>query len=392
MKKFAYALLFLLFAGCFSPRGVKEKLEEELSAKESKTQTICLTFAGDIMAHDSNFKMSDYSKIYADLSDILLSDDLSFGNMEMPICDSLPMSNYPRFNVHSPYLEAAINGGFDVFSLANNHTNDKGIVGIDGTLKSTATLQEKYRDRGIFFSGIKKRENDKMQACVIERNGFTILYLAITELLNSYDASKMRVYYSAPNKEARQALLKTISTMRKEKPSDLFILSLHLNEAEYGRKVSESKKQWFRQLAKAGVDIICASHPHVMQTWEKCSTASALENDLGEGKFSLHSSFFMYSMGNFISAQRMRPNYANPRHYREYTGDAVLLQVTFSKVNGKVLNDFTIKPILLTVYKSKDGLVMKRLNKDFIESLDCEQDKKYYKTRRKLMQDYLPIR
>jgi hypothetical protein len=36
---------------------------------------LVLTFAGDIMAHDSNYKMDDYSEIYAAIADITLADD-----------------------------------------------------------------------------------------------------------------------------------------------------------------------------------------------------------------------------------------------------------------------------------------------------------------------------
>lgn len=367
-----------------------------LHCDDSEVQTITLTFAGDIMAHDTNYKMADYNKIYTDLEDILLMDDLTFGNMEMPICDILPMSSYPTFNVHSSYLEAAINGGFDVFALANNHTNDQGVKGIDGTLKSFANMKAKFdklNENRFYFSGLKVNINEDIQPTIIEKKGFKILFLSVTELLNSYDNSRKRLYYSSPTTEGRQKLLASISKMRDENPCDLFILFLHLSEAEYGTKVSNAKKKWFRQLSKAGIDIIAASHPHVMQTWEKVpKVQSALASDIGNGNFSLRSSFFMYSLGNFISAQRRIPNYANSKHYREYTGDAILLQLTYTKLNGKVLDNFTVNPIPITVYKSSDGLVMRKFTDKFIENLPSQQDKIYYQTRLKLMKDYLPLK
>jgi poly-gamma-glutamate synthesis protein (capsule biosynthesis protein) len=93
-------------------------------AKEPPRPPLVLTFAGDIMAHTVNFMMDDYRRIYEDLRPVLTADDLSFGNLETPVADSLPMSTFPSFNVHSAYLRAAVDGGFDVFSLANNHAND----------------------------------------------------------------------------------------------------------------------------------------------------------------------------------------------------------------------------------------------------------------------------
>lgn len=385
----------------FSCKSYKKIDETEKTTKtthkiEGQTSTgiekIRMSFVGDIMAHDSNFMMADYRKIYTDLADVLLCDDLSFGNMEMPICDSLPMSNYPCFNVHSPYFEAAINGGFDVFALANNHSNDQGTKGIDGSLQSIQDLQKKFPDKHVYFSGLKENAADRMHPTLIEKNGFRILYLSVTELLNSHGASKKRLYYSEPTEAGRKKLLETISIMRRENPCDLFILSLHLYEPEYVFTVSQTKKNWFKQLNRAGVDIICASHPHVMQTWEKVSNGTApLLCDLSGGNFALHSGFFMYSMGNFISGQRMQLNYPSPNHYREYTGDAVLLQLEFCKLNGKVLDDFTLTAFPITVYRSADGFVMRHLTKEFIESLPLERDKNYYRRRLELMYDYLPI-
>lgn len=365
---------------------------KSLFGNEINLQKITITFAGDVMAHDTNYKMSDYNKIYADIGDILLFDDLSFCNMEMPICDELPMSSYPQFNVHSLYLKAAILGGFDVFSLANNHTNDKGVKGIDGTFKSFENMQKEFSDKKVFCSGIKQTVQEKMNATTINKNGFKILFLSVTEILNIHDTSKKRLYYSAPSIKAREKLLEDIRKMRDENPCDLFILSLHLSEKEYGTTVSVEKKRWFNKLANAGVDVIAGSHPHVMQSWEKVVNGKQLLNArMEDGNFSLHSSFFMYSLGNFISAQRIVPNYKNPKHYREYTGDAVLLQLTFTKLNDKVLDNFTVKPIPVTVYNSADGLVMKKFNEKFIENLPREQDKNYYKARLKIMKDYLPL-
>jgi len=67
-----------------------------------------LTFLGDIMVHDTNFMMNDYNKIYSSVKDILKSDDLTFANIEFPICPKLSFSTYPRFNAKPVYVKAAI--------------------------------------------------------------------------------------------------------------------------------------------------------------------------------------------------------------------------------------------------------------------------------------------
>ena len=109
------------------------------------SQVLKLSFIGDVMAHDVNFNMKDFSVMYENVAEYLLADDLTFGNLEFPIDNSLPYSTYPNFNVHSEYVEAVINAGVDVFSLANNHSNDQGISGVLATLDSAKNLQKKIR-------------------------------------------------------------------------------------------------------------------------------------------------------------------------------------------------------------------------------------------------------
>ena len=53
-----------------------------------------------------------------------------------------------------PYAQAAIDAGFDVFSLANNHTNDQGLEGMERTLAFFASKEAE----GVHSAGIKRRD------------------------------------------------------------------------------------------------------------------------------------------------------------------------------------------------------------------------------------------
>ena len=363
------------------------------SASASQVTPLVLTFAGDLMAHTVNFDMKNYDLIYKDVEKILHNDDLSFVNIETPVCDALPLSTYPSFNVHTPYLRAAAQAGFDVLSFANNHTNDHGPTGIDGTLASVRTIQKERFAADILppflaFSGLKDSENDHIQVTPLSYKGWNILFCSVTEILNSYDSSKDRLYYSAPTKQGRAALLSLIKEARNRYPCDLFVLGLHLNEPEYGRTVSESKKKWFKQLGEAGIDIIWAHHPHVMQTWEIITVERPVVLQeivvLEQCKV-----FCMYSMGNFISGQRWHTRYDDPEFYREYTGDAVMLQLTYTR-NEAGRADFSVLPLLITQYNEPEYPVVKRFTQEWIETLG-EKEKKYFKKRFELMQAYLPL-
>ncbi len=382
------AAFILVLAGCahVPARGVPETYGTPApeAVREPPDQApplpapspLVLTFAGDIMAHRCNYSMARYESIYDDVRDYLRADDLTFGNLEMPVDDSLPESTYPRFNVHSPYLAAAVEGGFDVFSLANNHANDQGALSMQATKKAVENQS------GVALSsGLKSFPGEGMKAVMAAVKGQDILFLAVTEILNSYDSSRNLVYLVPPRETERAAFLETVRAMRAANPESLFVLSIHVNESEYGRTVSESKKAWFSRLAEAGADIIWAHHPHVMQSWQILTARD-------------RSVLVMYSMGNFISGQRWDTDRENPDGYREYTGDAVLLRVTAAP-NGPLPSasgfSFSVAEYPVTNWRDRrEGLVVRRVTESFMNGLSPAETE-YYRERWRLMQAYLPV-
>lgn len=364
---FLRALAFLIAALLFFSSGCTSLRHASVTPSD---QPLRMNFAGDIMAHTVNFNMPDYRKIYENVIPILRSADLSFGNLEIPVADSLPLSTYPRFNVHTPYVQAAVDAGFNVFSLANNHSNDQGSGGIVATRGALASMTPQ-----VVSSGLRAFRDQRMKPVLIFVKGKKILFLAVTEILNSYDTAGKLVYYVAPTKKARTGFLSELEKMRKEHSCDIFVLSIHLNEPEYVRTVNDAKRTWFTQIAEAGVDIVWGHHPHVMQEWEVATVDS-----FGSKRHAL----FMYSMGNFISGQRYAPDRENPDGMREYTGDGVILQVT---VAGGAM---TVKPIPLTNYTDPQfGPVVRQFDNAFVSSLS-DPWVRYYRARYDLMQSYLP--
>ena len=194
-------VLLLGIVSCSTTRSDTLTLSPDAEPRSARasTETLDLTFAGDIMAHTVNFAMPQYDRIYEDVRPLLISDDLTFCNFESPVDDDLPMSTYPLFNVHSAYLSAAVAGGFDVFSLANNHSNDQGEAGIMGTLSAVAKIGR----AGKSFSGLRAAAGDAMAPIVIRKKGWTVLFLAVTEILNTKDDACKFIYYVAPTENER---------------------------------------------------------------------------------------------------------------------------------------------------------------------------------------------
>lgn len=117
------------------------------SAKRPRSKNLRLLFAGDIMAHTQNFSMADYSLIWDDIREQVSAADFSFANLESPVMEERPFESYPTFNMQPSYPAAALDAGFNLISLANNHSNDQGSEGIKATALWAAQIEEACHSR-----------------------------------------------------------------------------------------------------------------------------------------------------------------------------------------------------------------------------------------------------
>ena len=64
---------------------------------------------------------------FANVEDMLTTADIAFGNLEGPLTERCEkVEKQFRFRASRRYLSELIRGGFDVLSLANNHSTDCG--------------------------------------------------------------------------------------------------------------------------------------------------------------------------------------------------------------------------------------------------------------------------
>ncbi|WP_147615909.1 CapA family protein [Treponema pectinovorum] len=364
-------LIILLFSCSSTKQKIVDETQQEQAANEKITTQINLTFAGDIMAHPVNFRQKDFSKIWQDLKSVLQGEDLCFANIEAPVCDSLEWSGYPQFNMHSTYVKAAKDVGFNVFSLANNHSNDWYLEGIN----ETRTFFERFeKTDGIYACGLRKKNDSKITHRIIEKNGWKILFVAFTEILNRPDAANFVDYF--PQKKQKE-LIGTLKKLREQNEADLFIVSVHTDEEEYKKQVTQSHRIFFKTLVKeCKADVIWANHPHVTKEFE---TIEVFDDETSR------KAFIMYGNGNTISGQRTRPSLQKNPDERDDTGDGLLIKVKFQKEtllnlkrddakNKKTKNKITltkIEPHLITTYITPDGQFVVRLaDEDFIHCLE----------------------
>lgn len=281
-----------------------------VSPVPSSGEVLTFSFVGDIMAHSVNFEMPDYDRIYDTVRDLLSQDHASFANLEFPVDETAPYATYPRFNVHPPYVEAAIRGGFDVFSLANNHSTDRFGPGVLETLDAAEALSEGY---GVRFSGLRRDAGAPWELEILDIEGVRVGFVAFTGFLNDpWNGAELVYLADYRMAESRAALLQAVEAWDAE--CEILIVSYHAG-IEYVVDPDPGKAAFLREMVAAGADVVWAHHPHVLQPWE------LVPGPDGGDKLVLH------SLGNFISGQTWRLSAGDYRRRRAFTGDTAVVQV-----------------------------------------------------------------
>ncbi len=278
-------------------------------AADPVSDSLLLTFVGDIMHHDLNAGMNDYDRLYDAVRPYLHADSLSFANIEFPVDPDRQPSGYPLFNGTAGYVEAAVRGGFDVFSLANNHSFDLGARGTAATARLFSSLSV---ETGTYHNGLRDEPGAPITPTVIYHEGWSIAFVSITAFSNARGSLGFINLVDYTDVSVLDAFLAQVSQWDTE--FDLLIVSVHAG-TEYTTRPDLGKAQFFRDLVAHGADIVWGHHPHVLQPWEKVDVGTA-------NKLILHST------GNFISAQRRYQQPFLPLGRWAPTGDTALFRVT----------------------------------------------------------------
>ena len=269
-----------------------------------------LTFAGDIMGHDVNYRMRDFRDIYRGVEDVLLAGDLSFANLEFPLDPFRPAAGYPSFNGTREYLAAAVDSGFNLFSLANNHAFDGGMEGVLQTIRALEEARS-GSSRPFAYSGTRGNPARPFGPETLTVKGVRIGFVAVSQFLNERDDGRYVhvVDYDEPGEaQAFLAWIRSIAPLY-----DLLIVSYH-GDREYVQSPSPAKRAFFRELLSAGAGIVVGHHPHVVQGYQLVEAAGARR-------------LAMYSMGNFISGMTWALAPSQLGGMLAATGESFMLQV-----------------------------------------------------------------
>ncbi len=263
----------------------EEEPQEEVEVKEEQEEVYKLTLGmvGDALYHGGAYKdglQSDgtynYDHQLADVTSIISSYDLAYYNQESILGGvSLGLSSYPCFNSPQEVGDAFIKAGFDLVSLANNHTMDKGEAGI---LSSVSYWRSQSN---IMSAGSYDSWEDRARSHIGEKNGITYAFLAYTYGTNGISVPKGKEYLvNVWDEEQAKADIENVRDL-----VDVVIVSMHWG-VEYTHIPTDEQRAQAQYLASLGVDIIIGSHPHVIEPIEHIGNTVVI-----------------YSLGNFISGQ-----------------------------------------------------------------------------------------
>lgn len=292
-----------------------------------KKDTITIIGVGDIMMgsnypNDYGLPANDGLQLMKEVEPILKNADVTFGNLEGVLLDKGGYTKTCRdpkvcyvFRTPEKYVQNLVNAGFDVMSLANNHSGDFSDFGKKSSIK---TLE----DAGILQAGQSTKPY-----VIFEREGIKFGMAAFAPNTGCANINDLR--------EAKRIIAKLDST------TDIVIVSFHggaegpqhehvprKHEIFYGEDRGDVY-QFAHQLIDVGADIVFGHGPHVTRAIEVYKNK-----------------FITYSMGNFCTYGGINVNGINGlspiiKVYTNATGQFYKASITSTKqtIHSSVMID-----------------------------------------------------
>ena len=296
------AIFCLLLTGIGAERA-RALDEEYVTARIGAVGDIMVMQAMSARAFDPDSGEYDFSALFRPMEEMLRGADLMCGNLETTIAGEsagysegvIKGMELQRFNAPDSLAGAMKDAGFDMLTLANNHSMDKGYSGLCHTLDTLDAY-------GLAHAGAWRTPDEREHPLIIDAGGLKIGIAAATLFVNR------------PNEEAdsvppeyRGELIARISANDdrylqdvrrcRDAGADFIVAFVHWG-SEGETSIEPSQREAADRLLEAGADIVIGSHPHVVQRAEY----RTVERDGGE-----YTGLVLYSLGNFVANTPTKP-------------------------------------------------------------------------------------
>lgn len=309
---------------------IKNEENNKPKEEEEKHYEVSLIAVGDNLIHSSvyrnankhaNYNGYDFKPMITYIKEIVQNYDIAYYNQETILGGTeLGLSDYPTFN--SPYEtgDAMIDAGFNLVSLATNHTMDRGKKAVENSCKYWSEKTD------VLTSGSYCSQEEKDAIKIKEVNNITYTMLNYTYgtngmpvsddyLVNVWPTDTDRINNPETDtkyQQYKEQVKKDIEKVRDK--VDVLIVAMHWG-VEYTHTPTKYEEDMANFLAEQGVNIIIGTHPHVIQP----------VTFIGD-------TLVIYSLGNFISAQYQ--NQGTCTNYKCTTGLMTNLKIE-KTVKGK---------------------------------------------------------
>lgn len=254
-----------------------------------KEYKVSLIMGGDAVIHSSVYTSNqtdegfDFSYPLADIKELVQNYDLAYYNQETIIGGSeYGLSNYPQFNSPQEVGDAFVDAGFNLVSLATNHTMDWYYSKGDALVVSSRNYWlNQYEENGVISAGSYKSYEDKDKLVIGEKNGITYGLLSYTFSTNGiYPNADESYLVNMIDKDAiREDVLKYRDKV------DILMVAMHWGE-EYVYNPTAYQQDLALFLADLDVDIVIGNHAHVLEPIEW-----------------IDDTLVIYALGNILSGQ-----------------------------------------------------------------------------------------
>jgi poly-gamma-glutamate capsule biosynthesis protein CapA/YwtB (metallophosphatase superfamily) len=354
MRKIFIVLLFVSLVSSLTFLGyetfIKEetKVEEKPIVKEEEpvVNKLSLIAAGDALIHSTVYNRAytngtyDFKPMLTHIKNIVKEYDLAFYNQETILGGSeLGLSNWPNFN--SPYEigDAMLDAGFNMVSLANNHTLDRGQTAVTNSLAY-------WKDKtNILTAGSYSSFESRKEPRIFTKNNITYSLLSYTYGTNGIPIPSGKDYlvdlYSRDKAEA------DITALRDK--VDVLIVSMHWG-SEYQHYPNTFQTSEAQFLADLDVDFIIGHHPHVIQPIDK-----------------IDDTIVIYSLGNFLADQELK-------YLNRFVGLLASINITKTTYKGETKIEIDNGKNILFYNVRKDGFLLtpfSLLNEDKLTNHDA---------------------
>ena len=284
---------------------------------------IRLLFAGDFCCKPTTALISPSEEIKS----LLSSCDCRIVNFEVPLKPDieLPERKEERFFQNDDAPQFLRNLGFDLFSIANNHTFDWGNEGFE---KTKSVLGDASFGAGTYEEAYKVKE--------IEIDGVKIGFLALSFAVYTWPLQDIEKREGLGCAYLNDLQVNHIIIDAKKRLDYLFVLP-H-DGIEYVDAPMPETIARYRDFIDYGADGVFGAHPHCPQGWEEYK---------GRPIF--------YSLGNFFFNSKKDTLYRATNRAHWYEGRCVVLSIENPKISWEVINTRNVDNITLEIDHSEES-------------------------------------